>query len=163
MPPKGKQKPTPIYKGKRKAPEPKQLTRKEEFLLKFKLYKNPIIAFFIITAVLTAIIVGIVINAEDNTQDENLPTLIEIGSSTCQPCRMLQPILQDLKRDHSNKVNVVIYDTGTPKGSSMSTKYNVETIPTMIFVDKNGIERSRMTGYKTKEQIEAEFRRLGWI
>lgn len=80
-------------------------------------------------------------------------TFIELGSVQCVPCRMMQPIMEEIKRDYKGKVNVLFYDVWTPSGRPYATKYRIRVIPTQIFLDKNGNEYYRHEGYFPKEQL----------
>lgn len=128
---------------------------------------------FIIVAILTGVIVGIVLGssgkASNNSGNEGVsgtskPILMDIGSTGCQPCQLLQPVLEELRVNYGNKVDIKFYDSwNTTAGANMATKYGVSTIPTLIFLDANGKEVARMTGYQSYDVIAAKFRSLGWI
>ncbi|MDD3397764.1 MAG: thioredoxin family protein [Clostridia bacterium] len=92
------------------------------------------------------------------------PTLIDIGSTSCVPCQQLQPVLVSLGSEYDGVINIEFYDCwNTTEGAEMATRYNAETIPTLIFLDGNGNVVARMTGYNEQSVIEAKFRSLGWI
>lgn len=62
------------------------------------------------------------------------------------------------------KISVKFYDVNrTSEGAKLANKYNVSTIPTLIFLDKNGKVVKRMVGYQSQSEIESAFRSLGWI
>ena len=80
-------------------------------------------------------------------------TFIELGSVGCVPCRMMQPIMDDVEREYPGQVKVVFYDVWTPEGRPYAGKYGIRAIPTQVFLDKDGKEYFRRTGYFPKEEL----------
>lgn len=80
-------------------------------------------------------------------------TFIELGSIKCIPCKMMQPIMNDIEKEYEGKVKVVFYDVWTKEGQPYGEKYGIKGIPTQIFLDKNGKEFFRHTGFLSKNQI----------
>lgn len=87
------------------------------------------------------------------------PTLVKFGSDRCMPCRALAPIIKELHRTHEAKLNML--DLNSDQEATLSTHYGVQTIPLMIFYDKDGKETSRLTGYNDKAVIEGKLAELG--
>ena len=92
-------------------------------------------------------------------QTKPLPALIDLGRRTCIPCKMMAPILDELKRDYAGILNVEFVDVDENRDAAK--KYGILGIPTQIFFDVTGKELARHLGYISKEQILAEFKRLG--
>ncbi len=89
----------------------------------------------------------------------NLPMLMELGSDTCEPCRMMKPILEELKKDYEGKAlveNVDIY-----ANRDLAVKYRIRVIPTQIFLDSSGEVVFRHEGYMPKEDIIEIFKEMG--
>jgi thioredoxin 1 len=133
-----------------------------------------LVGFAVIVLAITGLILGIVFGTdatgvadkrdESNQSGTSRPTLIDIGSTSCFPCQQLQPVLAELRADYGSKVDVKFYDSwNTTAGANMAKKYNVTTIPTLIFLDADGKEVARMTGYQSYDVIVAKYRALGWI
>jgi thioredoxin 1 len=80
-------------------------------------------------------------------------TFIELGSVRCIPCQKMQPIMASIKEKYANQVNVIFYDVWTPLGKPMAFKYNVQVIPTQVFLDENDIEFYRHEGYFPEEEL----------
>ncbi len=87
-----------------------------------------------------------------------LPCLLELGSDSCRPCQMMQPVLADLRQAYSGKLQVDFIDVW--KDESAGKRYAVQTIPTQIFYNANGKEVFRHVGYYPKEEILAKFKEL---
>jgi|GEM_PF-673365 len=80
-------------------------------------------------------------------------TFVELGSVKCIPCKMMQPIMDEIAREYKGQVEVVFYDVWTPEGRPYAEKYRIRSIPTQVFLDKNGEEYYRHLGFFPKEEI----------
>lgn len=90
---------------------------------------------------------------------EKLPRLLELGADKCVPCKLMAPILADLKNDHAGKLTVEFIDVW--KNPDAGKQYGVEMIPTQIFFDAEGRELFRHTGFFGKQDILAKWKELG--
>jgi len=86
-------------------------------------------------------------------KDKIKVTFIELGSVKCIPCKMMQPIMEEIARDYQGQVKVVFYDVWAPEGKSSAEKYQVRAIPTQVFLDKNGKEYYRHVGFFPKDDL----------
>jgi thioredoxin 1 len=80
-------------------------------------------------------------------------TFVEFGSVKCIPCKMMQPILKDIETEYGSQVGVVFYDVWTDEGRPQGQQYGIRSIPTQVFLDKDGKEFFRHEGYFPKEEI----------
>lgn len=88
-----------------------------------------------------------------------LPKLIDLGADKCIPCKMMAPILEELKKEYAGKMNVEFLDVW--KNPDAGKQYGIEMIPTQIFFDANGKELFRHTGFYGKEDILGKWKELG--
>jgi len=88
-----------------------------------------------------------------------LPKLLDLGAGKCIPCKMMAPILDNLKKEYAGILDVVFIDVWMDP--SAGEKYGVETIPTQIFYDATGKERFRHQGFFAQEDILAKWKELG--
>lgn len=88
-----------------------------------------------------------------------LPRLIDLGATKCIPCKMMAPILEELKKEYAGRMQVEFIDVW--KDEEAGRKYGVEMIPTQIFYDPAGKELFRHTGFFSKEDILAKWKELG--
>ena len=95
----------------------------------------------------------------DRLIGENLPRLVDLGSDQCIPCKMMAPILEELKNEYAGKFQVEILDVR--KDPALGTVYNIQLIPTQIFFDASGKELFRHEGFYSKEDILAKWKELG--
>jgi thioredoxin 1 len=87
------------------------------------------------------------------------PQLLELGSKTCVPCKMMAPILEELRRDYGGQLEVLFYDIYERR--DMADAYQIRVIPTQVFLDAEGKEFFRHQGFYPKEDILARFREHG--
>lgn len=101
-------------------------------------------------------------SAQVHAADEVIPvpdtvTVVDLGSKNCIPCKMMEPVLENLKKFYENKAAIIFIDVR--ENPQIGSKYGIRTIPTQIFYDKQGREVARHEGYMEekimKEQIDA--------
>ncbi len=91
--------------------------------------------------------------------DAKLPRLLDLGADKCVPCKMMTPVLAELKNQYAGRMTVEFIDIW--KNPDAGEKYGVEMIPTQIFFDAGGKELFRHTGFLGKEEILAKWKELG--
>jgi thioredoxin 1 len=90
---------------------------------------------------------------------KGLPVMIDLGSDQCIPCKMMAPILEELKTDYAEKLSVHFLDVR--KLPALSKLYNIKLIPTQIFYDSSGKELFRHEGFYAKEDVIAKWNQFG--
>lgn len=88
-------------------------------------------------------------------------TFVELGSVNCTPCKMMQPIMDEIEKEYAGKVRVVFYDVRTPQGQPYAMSYGIRVIPTQVFLDGEGREYFRHEGYFPKEELVKILRMKG--
>jgi thioredoxin 1 len=88
-------------------------------------------------------------------------TFIELGSVRCIPCKMMQPIMREIEDEYGDQVNVVFHDVWTPEGKPYAAIYNIQAIPTQVFLDAEGKEYYRHTGFFPKEALVKVLKQKG--
>ena len=89
-----------------------------------------------------------------------LPRMVDLGADKCIPCKMMAPILRDLKKKHAGRFNVEFIDiTLVPDAAR---QYGIIVIPTQIFYDAAGKELFRHEGFMSREDILAKWKELGF-
>jgi thioredoxin 1 len=90
---------------------------------------------------------------KDTTKSEIVVTFVELGSINCVPCKMMQPVMKEVEEKYSSQVKVVFHDVWTPDGKPYGAKYGIRSIPTQVFLDKDGKEYFRHEGFFPKEEL----------
>jgi len=88
------------------------------------------------------------------------PRLVDVGAQQCVPCRLMAPVLDELRREYAGVMDVVFIDVW--KDPEAGTPYGVELIPTQIFFDGAGRELYRHQGFFAKDDILAMWKQLGY-
>ncbi len=88
-----------------------------------------------------------------------LPRLVDLGSTSCIPCKMMAPILEELKKEYAGRMQVEFIDVTT--NAPAAEPYGIKLIPTQVFFDAAGKERWRHEGFISKDDILAKWKELG--
>ncbi|HQK83598.1 MAG TPA: thioredoxin domain-containing protein [Atribacter sp.] len=91
--------------------------------------------------------------------EAGLPRFLELGADKCVPCKMMQPVLEELRREYPGKLQVDFIDVW--KDPKQSQQYAISSIPTQIVFDVQGKEVFRHIGFFPKDQILKKFEELG--
>ncbi len=82
------------------------------------------------------------------------PVLVDFTAVWCQPCKMLDPIVEELANDWEDIVRVFKLDVDEHPNVAMN--YNIMGVPTLMLF-KNGEAVERVTGYQPKDRLEKKF------
>ncbi len=92
-------------------------------------------------------------NFETEVLKSRKPVLVEFGAAWCQPCKILEPVLEELAKEWGETVKVAKLDVD--EATQLTINYQVLSVPTtMLF--KNGEILERMVGYQPKERISGK-------
>lgn len=89
-----------------------------------------------------------------------MPMLVDLGADKCVPCKMMAPILEEMRGTFDGQLDVVFVDVW--KDPEAGRRYGVQVIPTQIFFDENGNELFRHQGFFSREDILSKWRALGY-
>lgn len=97
--------------------------------------------------------------AETASAPAPLPRLLELGADKCMACKMMAPIIEELKTAYAGQLEVDFIDVW--KNADAAKPYGVRVIPLQIFFAADGRELFRHEGFFAKEDILAKWRELG--
>lgn len=97
--------------------------------------------------------------APSNSPAKGVPRLVDLGATKCIPCKMMAPILEQLKKDFAGRLEVQFIDVW--ENPDAGKEYGVEIIPTQVFYDASGTERFRHQGFYSREDILGKWKDLG--
>jgi thioredoxin 1 len=91
----------------------------------------------------------------------NLPKLWDFWATWCPPCKQLKPTIEALEKEYEGKIEIKSIDVD--QNQELAQKFNVQAIPTLVFLDAKGNELSRIVGVVPSDTIVGRFKTHGFI
>lgn len=79
-----------------------------------------------------------------------IPILVDFSADWCGPCKMLAPILKQVKDELGDAIKIIKIDVD--KNQPLAAKYQVRGVPTMVLF-KQGKQLWRQSGVLQKQEI----------
>jgi len=98
-------------------------------------------------------------NPVDRARNSGRPTMVEFGATGCVACDKMQPILDRLREDFPDRLNVVFVHVRERK--VLAARFGIQSIPTQVFFDAQGREVFRHTGFLPKEKVYKRLAEMG--
>lgn len=126
---------------------------KKNLIITALIFIIPIIAYAILSDT-TAV------SAQKNVAGR--PQVVKFSSKLCIDCKKLKKGFEELQPQYSNKINFTEYDVQLSDKATTDAinKYNINLVPTVIYIDKNGKEMRRTEGFVEKHTLKQYFDEL---
>lgn len=79
-----------------------------------------------------------------------MKTIYYFTADWCSPCKRTRPIVEELRREQTTAMFQII---DVDDNSTLANTFSIKSIPTFILFE-DGIEKGRVVGTQTKEQLE---------
>jgi len=83
--------------------------------------------------------------------NSNTPTLVDFSAKWCGPCKMMKPILQDLKSKIGDSAKILKVDVD--KNPEIASTLQIQGVPTLILF-KNGNIKWRQSGVVSANNLK---------
>jgi thioredoxin len=80
-----------------------------------------------------------IFNYETNKEwkfEGDTPAIIDFYADWCQPCKIVAPILEELKEEYGDKLD--IFKVNTEDQRELSAVFGIQSIPSLLFIPKEG-------------------------
>jgi thioredoxin 1 len=99
-------------------------------------------------------------NSFNDVIKSDKPVLVDFFATWCGPCKMMAPILHDVKTAMGDKVTIIKIDVD--KNTEVSAHYQVQGVPTLMLF-RNGEVKWRQSGVMQAKQLQEIVTRFGTL
>jgi thioredoxin 1 len=92
-----------------------------------------------------------------NLIEGNKPVLVDFFAEWCGPCKMMAPILQEVKRNLGDQVTILKVDVD--KNPQVAAQYQIQGVPTLMLFQEGQI-KWRQSGVVPANQIQQKINQL---
>jgi thioredoxin 1 len=97
-------------------------------------------------------------NFDEEVLTAEQPVVVDFWAPWCGPCRVVDPIIEDLADQHAGRVKFM--KLNVDDNPATATRYNVLSIPTVILFER-GEPQDTVIGARSKSHYESAWER--WL
>lgn len=94
----------------------------------------------------------------ETMKQSGVPALVDFWATWCGPCKRIAPVIEELGAEYEGRANVAKVDV--EEVDEVAVDFQVTSIPTLIFLDKEGKVAQRLVGVQTKAKLQEELNKL---
>lgn len=72
--------------------------------------------------------------------NSRIPVLVDFTAEWCGPCKMMKPVLEQLKRSMGDKVRILKVDVD--RNAELAARYNIRSVPALMLFQEGSIKWS---------------------
>jgi len=91
-----------------------------------------------------------------------IPRMLDLGRNQCMPCKMMAPVLAELKREYAGVIDIEYINVAENPDAMKKLGLALRAIPFQVFYDASGKIVKRHYGYMSREEIVKAFKDLGF-
>ena len=80
------------------------------------------------------------------------PTLVDFFATWCQPCKMMHPVLEQVKATLGNRIRIIKVDVDSHQ--QIAAEYQIQSVPTLMLF-QNGEMLYRQSGAMSRNELLA--------
>lgn len=116
--------------------------------------KKMVLALLLTCTTLFAQVVEITQQNLNEITESKKPVILDVNAKWCNPCRMLNPVIDELSSEYPNILFAKIDFDSQPE---LVKKYKVSSLPTILFIKAGQTEPvMKSTGYMNKKDFKAK-------
>lgn len=96
-------------------------------------------------------------NWETEITNSDLPVVVDFWAEWCAPCRMMAPILEEVKREYQGKIKVG--KLNVDENSTIAGQYRIMGIPTLLFF-RSGKIVDKVVGIVSRKTLDDKIEKL---
>lgn len=90
---------------------------------------------------------------DEDVLQSKMPVLVDFWAPRCAPCRMVDPIVEELAYEYEGKI--AFYKLNVDDNPKTASRFGVMGLPTLI-IFKNGRPFSNIVGHRPKTELKNE-------
>ena len=98
------------------------------------------------------------VEADNATVAAGMPQVIDFNATWCGPCRMFAPTFEKMEKKYEGKITFLSVDVD--ENPDMAAQYEVQSIPTVVYIDAEGKTVDVTVGLLSEEEFDARLQKL---